>query len=289
MPELPEVESVCRSLDSLVSGRRIEDVKVYWPRTVEPLSVSAFEAAVAGQTVERIERRAKLILFHLSSRQILTIHLRMTGSLLWQSMNQPTDDASPHHLRVKFCLETGDELRFFDARKFGRMRLYHLPEWVQKSARYGPEPLDGSINRALFAKMLRSHNRQLKPLLLDQRFIAGIGNIYADEVLFKARIHPLQLSSTISTCKAGELFDAIVETLETAIEYNGTTFRDYRSALGEAGTNQTNLKVYGKPSGSPCPRCGTALDKLQVAQRGTTICPSCQILSSSIKRRTRNQ
>lgn len=277
MPELPEVETVCRALAPFVTDQTFAAARVHWVRTVEPHDPAGFVATIPGKRVLSVSRRAKLIVFELSDDLVLTTHLRMTGNLRFIGVDSEPEIAPQKHLRLEFDFESGDALHFYDARKFGRVRLYSSAEWAgYQSTAFGPEPLDPALDGRTFAAMLQSRKRQVKPLLLDQTFIAGIGNIYADESLFKARIHPLQPASTISTRKARELHQAIVETLEAAIANHGTTLRNYRSALGEAGENQRELLVYGAAKDAPCPRCGTKLRKIVVGQRGTTFCPRCQ-------------
>jgi formamidopyrimidine-DNA glycosylase len=232
-----------------------------------------------GKRIERVHRRAKLIVFDLSGGFRLSTHLRMTGKLIVVNSQASLEVGEPaNHLRSQLTLDEGTELRFYDARKFGRMRIHSADGWLALDRDYGIEPLDNAFTPSRFRQLIHGRNRQIKPLLLDQAVIAGIGNIYADEALFKARIHPLQQSSTISRRKSHALHAAIVETLECAIRRQGTTIRDYRTGDGETGTNQAALLVYGAPPGSPCPRCGTLLEKLVVGQRGTTICPRCQRL-----------
>jgi len=278
MPELPEVETVCRTLRGPLVGRRIDSALVTWPRTVDPLSPDDFVTAVNGSSVTSVHRRAKLIVMELSSDRILTTHLRMTGKLLYSAAGEFDAGEPERHLRVAFQLDNGDDLEFFDARKFGRMRLMTVPEWAKVSGEYGPEPLSSEFTADLFYDALQRTSRQIKPLLLDQSFLAGVGNIYADESLYLAKIHPRKAASSISHRKAGNLHAAIVKTLSQAIENAGTTLRDYRSALGVAGTNRSSLHVYGAPKGAVCKRCGTTLKRLVVGQRGTTICPRCQRL-----------
>lgn len=279
MPELPEVETVCRTLAPEVIGQTFAAARVHWPRTVAPHEPAAFEAAIPGHQVLSVSRRAKLIVFELSNDLVLTTHLRMTGNLRYLAADAepPTDLAK--FLRLEFDFESGDALHFYDIRKFGRVRLYSATEWdAYQSTAFGPEPLDPALDGATFAALLRARRRQVKPLLLDQTFIAGIGNIYADESLYKSRIHPLQLASDISPRKARDLHAAIVETLQAAIANHGTTLRDYRTAFGDAGQNQRELLVYGAAKNAPCRRCGTTLRKIVVGQRGTTYCPRCQRL-----------
>lgn len=278
MPELPEVETVCRTLQEPLVGRAFTSAVVTWPRTVEPLPPGDFIARVTGTRVDGIDRRAKLIVMQLSSGEILTTHLRMTGKLLYSLAGSEATGEPERHLRVAYELDNGDLLEFFDARKFGRVRLLTCEEWHVMSASYGPEPLDPAFTPDEFYHRLNRTSRQIKPLLLDQTFLAGVGNIYADEALYLARIHPLKPASSISRRKAEDLHAAIVSTLQQAIDNAGTTLRDYRSALGGSGSNSRNLNVYGAPKGSLCRRCGSRLKRLVVAQRGTTICPRCQRL-----------
>ena len=278
MPELPEVETVCRTLEKPVVGRRLETAHVFWARTVEPENPGEFSSRIVGLQIDGISRRAKLIVMALSNGDVLTTHLRMTGKLLYTAEGDPPPDEPERHLRVAFELEGGGRLEFYDARKFGRMRLMAEDEWYIMSSEYGPEPLGAAFTPEQFYSKLRLTRRQIKPLLLDQRFLAGVGNIYADEALFKSRIHPQKAASSISRRKANLLHGAIRETLASAINNSGTTLRDYRSGSGDEGRNQRYLNVYGRPEGATCVRCGTRLKRLVVGQRGTTICPRCQRL-----------
>ena len=278
MPELPEVETVCRTLRRSICGLSIHDVTILWPNTIDPLPADVFRDRIIGERIESVGRRAKLIVFRLESSTILSVHLRMTGLLHHERASSACSSENQSHLRAAFQLNDGSRMAFYDARKFGRIRLYTSKDWRAASESFGPEPLDSSFTADKFHDMLRSRSRQLKPLLLDQRFIAGIGNIYADEALFRARLHPQKLSSTVSRRKSGNLHAALVEILTTAVENQGTTIRDYRPSRGATGQNQTMLRVYGAPDGAPCPRCGALLKKSQVGQRTTTYCPRCQRL-----------
>ncbi|CAN5737196.1 bifunctional DNA-formamidopyrimidine glycosylase/DNA-(apurinic or apyrimidinic site) lyase [soil metagenome] len=278
MPELPEVETVCRTLRGPLSSRVLTGVRVDWPRTIEPVAIPEFASRLNGQRVRTVFRRAKLIVCRLSDDSVLATHLRMTGKLLYVTQDAGSIDEPSRHLRVRIELDNSDRLEFYDARKFGRMSLLTGAEWTARDAMFGPEPLEPEFTADVFFERLRSTRRQIKPLLLDQTFIAGIGNIYADEALYRARIHPLQISSTISRKKAASLHSAIVDTLTAALENRGTTIRDYRSAPGVSGSNQSNLLVYGARPGSRCGRCGAELKRLTVGQRSSTICPRCQRL-----------
>ena len=255
MPELPEVETVCRSLRGPLSGRTVTGVTINWERTVDPHDSGEFSKNLAGKRIECVFRRAKLIVFRLSDASVMTTHLRMTGKLLYVESDGSSANEPASHLRLAIKLDNGGGLAFYDARKFGRIRMYSAPEWDSLSASFGPEPLNPEFTARQFYERLQATRRQIKPLLLDQTFIAGVGNIYADEALFRARIHPLTISSSISRRKSSDLHRAIVETLTIALGNQGTTLRDYRFGLGEQGSNQSSLLVYGAKPGTPCPRC----------------------------------
>jgi formamidopyrimidine-DNA glycosylase len=290
MPELPEVETVCRTLAPRVVGKTVRSCSIYWDRTVSPHEPAEFERLLLGRQITGVSRRAKLIVFELDNGNRLSIHLRMTGKLLsCGNDGVGIADIPRDHLRALITFDDASELRFYDARKFGRMRIHTPSEWKALDVTFGREPLDPSFTAARFHDLISTRARQIKPLLLDQSVIAGIGNIYADEALFKARIHPRQPATSLSRKQCGALHAAIVQTLTTAIEHQGTTLRDYRTGHGEPGTNQTELLVYGAPPGTPCPRCGTILEKLVVGQRGTTICPRCQRLKVPVSSRTNHR
>ncbi|MEX1157367.1 MAG: DNA-formamidopyrimidine glycosylase [Thermomicrobiales bacterium] len=277
MPELPEVETVCRTLDPLLRGKTISAFWLGWHRTLERPTLDLFNTAVVGATIESVSRRAKLILITLSNCGAVTIHLRMTGELLFR----PTSDADRNaerepYLRAVFSFSDGSELLFYDTRKFGKIAYRAPNELAALDAGYGSEPLDPAFTSERLASILRAHRRQTKPLLLDQSVIAGLGNIYVDEALFRSRIHPLQLSSEIDDAHIRALHAAIVEILSTALALHGTTLRDYRSGLGEPGQNQSRLLVYGLKPGTPCPVCGSPLERLVIGQRGSIFCPNCQ-------------
>lgn len=277
MPELPEVETVCRTLRPLVTDRTINSCTILWPRTVAPQDEGWFQEAVVGHVITSVERRAKFIVLQLQAGSVLTVHLRMTGELLYQPSDQaPPDKARAPYLRAEFGFDNDDRLLFYDTRKFGRIQLLDDSEWHDQDADLGVEPLSEEFTPALLRSMLRSRRRQLKPLLLDQTVIAGLGNIYVDEALFLARLNPLQLSHQVSARKAGHLHAAIVEVLTNAIHHRGTTLRDYRGGMGQRGENQSRLLIYGSKDGAPCPRCRRPVRHVFVGQRGTSYCPRCQ-------------
>jgi formamidopyrimidine-DNA glycosylase len=274
MPELPEVETVARDLRRAgVEGRRIAAATVLWPRIVTGLSPREFAGRVRTRRIVAIGRRGKYLVFGLSGGLTLLVHLRMTGRLVLAA----TGAARGPHDHLVLRLDDGRDLRFHDSRKFGRWVLTAAPERIL--GRLGPEPLDAGFTSAEFADRLARHHRQLKPLLLDQAFIAGGGNIYADEALWEARLHPQRLSNTLSRSEAGELHRAVRQVLRRGIAHRGTSLGagrvNFHSVGGRRGGNQSGLKVFRR-TGGPCPRCGTAIRRLVVGQRSTHICTECQ-------------
>lgn len=278
MPELPEVEYVARQLRQALAGCTIRDARVNWPRTIAHPDVPTFCAEVAGASVLRVDRRAKYLLLFLSGEQALVVHRRMTGNLLlfpaaaegalWEETPDP-------YCRAVFLLDDGRRLVFTDPRKFGRIALYPASELADALGGLGLEPLGDEFTPEALAGLLAGRSRQMKPLLLDQTCIAGIGNIYADESLFRAGIHPLRRAETLTREEIARLHDAIRAVLELGIEHGGTTFGRYQDIWGEAGRNREHLAVYQR-DGEPCMRCGTPLVRVVVAQRGTHFCPTCQ-------------
>jgi formamidopyrimidine-DNA glycosylase len=289
MPELPEVETIRRRLcggdahcPGLI-GRRIQGAWVGWARTLAEPAPPAFRRRVRGQTIQRIERRAKHLLLGLS-RDTLMIHLGMSGSLhLRRGRGDPgvtprvrtrihrVAEDPARYCRLSLRLSGGWRLDFDDPRKFGRVRLVSDPARVLSDI--GPEPLSREFTAAALAARLRDHRRGLKPLLLDQSFIAGVGNIYADEALHRAGLHPRTRSDRLTPAQARALWRAIRAVLREAIRWNGTTF----DAVYGDGAFQRHLRVYQR-TGLPCRRCGTLIRRIVVGQRGTHFCPRCQPL-----------
>ena len=274
MPELPEVETIARQLRARgVEGRRILSVEVNWPRMVEPLSGDSFSEQVCGTTLDEISRVGKWLLFSLSSGKTLMIHLRMAGSF---SMEPGLHD------RIVVKLSDGLVLYYRDTRKFGRWKLVDDPQGIL--GKLGPDALTRRFSRAYFSDSMRSRHRMIKPLILDQSVIAGLGNIYADEALWEAKIHPERLSDSLLDAELDNLFKAIKHVLTVGVKNRGTSLGDgktnYRDVEGVSGENRAVVKAYGR-GGKPCVRCETTLEKTVVAQRGTTFCPSCQIVLPS--------
>jgi formamidopyrimidine-DNA glycosylase len=269
MPELPEVETVVRYLQKRLVGRCVRKVRLK-RRDIVATGASRLQHRLESSTVTRLRRRGKLIIIDLDGGQTLAIHLRMTG----QVVVRDTLPAS-RHVHFSAMLDDGAILVYQDARRFGRLYFGDTPllDQFSPSGAMGPEPFE--IPAARFCSDLRRRKRMLKPLLLDQSFMAGLGNIYVDESLFAARLHPCRLSNSVSVPKAIELLKQIKLILRAAIRHNGTTISDYVQADGNSGGFGSKLKVYGR-TGKPCPRCGRAIRKITVAQRGTHICPRCQ-------------
>ena len=274
MPELPEVETIARLIRPRLEGRTIRGCEVRWIRTLGGLSRSAFEHAVVGSRLARVWRRGKYLVADLEQRGrpwgALVGHLRMTGRV---HVEPAGFDPGPH-LKVRLALDDGTCLYFVDVRKFARLCYARTPEILL--GELGPEPLSDAFTAERLWKGLREHRRMLKPLLLDQTFVAGIGNIYADESLFRAGLHPLARSDRISRARAGRLRDEIRATLREAIEREGSSFDVfYRTPEGRPGSYQHEFKVYGR-EGRPCLRCRASVVRIVVAQRGTHLCRRCQ-------------
>ena len=267
MPELPEVETVARLIRPRLLGRRIEGAHVSWARTLGGVSPARFRRGVTGATVTRVWRRAKYIVLDLEPRACLVGHLRMTGRM------QVDGEPGPY-ARVSLPLDDGSTFHFIDVRKFGRLVLAATPEDVFPAL--GPEPLGEEFTSAWFRRELKRRRRMLKPLLLDQSFVAGLGNIYVDEALHKSRLHPLRSAHTLSGRSGDRLRACIRETLEAAIEREGSSFDAfYRTPEGSPGSYQEQFLVYGR-DGKPCRTCGRRITRIVVAQRGTHLCTRCQ-------------
>lgn len=272
MPELPEVETVVRDLRAAgVAGRRVRRVEVRHASIITGDS-HQFTQHVQNRKIVAVERRAKFIVFRLDDGELLTLHLRMTGQLhLMREARRDKHD----HLRLE--LDDGRTLVYHDPRRFGRWKLAHNAE--EAFHHLGPEPLDGNLSPTAFAERLRHHRRQLKPLLLDQTFLAGLGNIYVDESLWAAKLHPQRLANTVKPEAARLLFAAIRRILNAAIRQRGTTLGlgegNFASPHQTRGRYLARLQAYGR-GGEPCSRCGMSIKRTTVGQRGTHFCPRCQ-------------
>ncbi len=270
MPELPEVEYVARQLRDELPGRRIVAVAVAWPRTLGGMAPAEFAARVTGQTVRSIGRRGKHLIVELEGGDALVIHRRMSGNLIFL----PPERRDPW-ARVVFGLDDGRTLVFTDPRKFGRVLLVSQDELGDVFADLGPEPLEDAFTAEELEARLRSVKRPIKAALLDQAIVVGLGNIYADEALFRAGIHPLRPAASLSHEEVVRLREAIRATLLLGIEHGGTTFGRHRDVYDEAGTNLDYLNVYRR-TGQPCRVCGQPIERVVIAQRSSHYCPRCQ-------------
>lgn len=274
MPELPEVETVRRSLLPVVLDKTITKVTVFYERILQGVSVGDFKAILLNNGFLDLNRRGKYLLFTLEGDWVLVAHLRMTGRLIYVS-NQEISRAK--HTSVDFSFADNSALRFEDVRKFATINLLPFSRLWEISGLHtlGVEPLSPEFLPQFFGEMLKGSSAKIKSWLLDQKRIAGLGNIYTDESLFLAGIHPERPANSLTIQEANLLHGAIVQVLKDAIANQGTTLRDYRTGYGREGSFQNKLLVYGKKQ-EGCPRCGTDLEHKKVAGRTSHFCPRCQ-------------
>ncbi len=274
MPELPEVETVRRRLAPLLEGRRIDGVEIADPRLTRPHDPVETARELEGEHITRIDRRGKYLIVRFESGRALLIHLRMTGSLRHAATGTLPDDP---HRRAVVTLDDGSDVAYRDVRRFGTWLLLE-PSDVDGylDAKVGPEPLARSYRARHLAERLAARRAPIKAALLDQRTLAGVGNIYADEALWRARVHPLTPASVLTPEDVAAVHGAVRTALNAAIRRQGSTLRDYRLPDGSSGAAQDRFNVYGR-AGDPCPRCGSPIDKIRVAGRGTWYCPTCQV------------
>ncbi len=283
MPELPEVETVARDLRHLVLGATLAGARCDWPRLLRTHDPAVFGAAVSGRTIEAVGRRGKELVIELSGGAALTVHLKMTGQLFVVPAGAPVD----RHVHLVLELADGRELRFRDIRKFGRVGLYardpagelRTEAGAAVFAERGPEPLDDAFTLAAFRARTRGRRGRLKSLLTDQAYLAGVGNIYADEALWRARLHPLRSAASLRPAEERRLYLAIREVLAEAVEQRGSSIDDY-TAPGGDGEMQERLEVYQRTA-EPCLRCGHPIRRLVVGGRATHLCSWCQRLPAA--------
>lgn len=297
MPELPEVETVVRQLEPELEGRRIESLEVLDARWSRPVPPAQLGDAVAGSLIGGLDRRGKYILMRLAGGRTLVMHLRMTGNLVLvegEDVIDPSEgrrlyegerSTSARHLRARFRLDDGRELWFTDPRRFGEAFLVEDAALPERFARLGVEPLSPEFTPEALGRMAAGRRAPLKSFLLDQSGVAGVGNIYADEALFRARLHPLSPAGSMRPPHLEALRDAVVVALEAGIDGGGASIDDYRDARGEKGTMQDEFLVHTR-EGEPCPACGTEIKRIVVSGRSTYFCPSCQV---RLRRRTRRR
>ncbi len=312
MPELPEVEYTARQLRASVIGKTIASASVFWERTIGHPDVADFRVEIAQRTIEGVRRRGKFLLIDVSGGLFLSIHRRMSGNFLllpagweidtslrerdlarWNIKGPMFREAVPlsessvstaaraitltqtSHCRVCFTFTDGERLLFTDPRKFGRIELWARSQENEAFAGLGPEPLDDAFTLEQFSEALRRRKSPIKQALLAQDLVVGLGNIYADEALFYAHIHPLRRANMLTEAEVTLLHTGIISVLTNGIEHGGTSFSNYRDMWGEAGDNFNHVHVYQQDK-KPCVRCNTVIERIVVAQRSTHFCPTCQ-------------
>lgn len=278
MPELPEVETITKTLRRLVREQTIVDVTIYWSNIIKHPSVEQFSDALKGQTIHDVTRLGKFLLFSLDD-YVLVSHLRMEGKYSVDAREEPLKK----HTHVVFDFASGKQLRYNDVRKFGTMHLFEKgTELEQKPLnQLGPDPFEATFTHEYFYEKLQRTTRAIKNVLLDQTIVAGLGNIYVDETLFLARVHPLTRAHMLTKEEAKRIQECAIHVLKEAVEQGGTTIRSYVNGLGEMGMFQQELHVYGQED-HPCTACGSMISKIKVGGRGTHFCTSCQPEERSI-------
>ncbi len=275
MPELPEVETIRLALEPHLVGRRFDRVEIHDPRLVRPFEPGAIAVELEGERVTALERRGKYLIVRFESGRALLIHLRMTGSL---RRAEPGSLAGDPYRRAVVRLDDGSDLAYRDVRRFGTWHLVEPQELDSYLAeRVGREPLERSFTSRRLAERLEGRRAPIKAALLDQRTVAGLGNIYVDEALWRARVHPKRPAGTLDRDEIARVTRGIREALRAGIARQGASLRDYSTPDGGRGRMQEEFRVYGR-AGEPCFRCGTPIDKIHAAGRGTWYCPSCQQL-----------
>ncbi|MGR9049100.1 DNA-formamidopyrimidine glycosylase [Halobacillus faecis] len=278
MPELPEVETVRKTLKHLALGKEVEKVSVFWGNIIkQPQDPKEFEQLLVGQTIRDIDRKGKFLIFHMDDIALVS-HLRMEGKFgVYEGATEKTK-----HTHVIFHFTDGTELRYNDVRKFGTMHAF--PKGMELKNKpliqLGPDPFNEAFTVDYFYERLRKTSRNMKAVLLDQSIVAGLGNIYVDEALFRAGIHPERIANTLTKIEVEKIREASISVILEAIEQGGTTIRSYLNSQGEIGMFQQKLRVYGKQD-LECLECGTPITKLKVSGRGTHICPKCQPLHTT--------
>ena len=271
MPELPEVETVRRGLEKLILGKKITTIDIRYPKMIKT-DLDQFQKELPGQVVKSMGRRGKYLLFYLTDK-VLISHLRMEGKYFYY----PDQVPERKHAHVLIHFEDGGTLVYEDVRKFGTMELL-APDLLEAyfiSKNLGPEPTEQDFDLGRFKRALKRSKKPIKSHLLDQTLVAGLGNIYVDEVLWRAKVHPSRLSNSLTAQEARKVHDETIKVLGKAVEKGGSTIRTYTNAFGEDGTMQDFHQVYDK-AGQACSRCGSIIEKIQLGGRGTHFCPKCQ-------------
>lgn len=284
MPELPEVQTIVSDLDKKLTGHILKGVWTDWPKSFHT-SLKTLKKEIKEQKIKSVRRRAKNILIDLDQGKTLLIHLKMTGHLLYRdknwkkqaNKNHPLNDPYNQYIRTIFFLDRNKELAFSDLRRFGEIMLFRTTKEnkIKRLKRLGPEPLDNKFTLVKFLKALENKKGRVKSVLLDQSVISGIGNIYADEILWEAKINPLTRVDELTSRKKRKLLLAIKKILKKAVKSRGTSVADYRDPSGKRGSYQNIRKVYQRKS-KPCYRCYTPIQTTKINNRGTSFCPVCQ-------------
>ena len=288
MPELPEVQTIVDDLNKKIIGRKIAGIWCDWPKTIKKPKAVNLEKEIQGLKIEKVKRRGKNILIYLSGNHLLLIHLKMTGHLLygkWQiKNNKPLSSRKEFlsekvnsYIHVIFYLDNGFELALSDLRKFAKV-IFGSVEEIEKLGelhKIGPEPLNPRFKLNDFKKIISRQKRKIKQVLMDPKIIAGIGNIYSDEILWQARVHPLRPANSLDSKELGGIYKAMKEILKKALKLRGTSTSDFRDLLGKPGSYGLKLLAYQK-EGEPCLRCGAIMKRLKVGGRSSSYCPNCQ-------------
>jgi formamidopyrimidine-DNA glycosylase len=293
MPELPEVETIRADLEKNLVGRKITGVQFLWNGILKDTPQELFTKAVTGETIININRRAKNLDIELSNGLYLLFHMKMTGHLIYtdsywkvdkngkwehhEGQKSPLYDPLNQYIRMIFSLDNGKILAFSDLRKFAYLKLLDKEGLEKAYKNYGPEPLSKDFSEEYFGKLLSQKKTAIKTVLMDQENIAGIGNIYADEILFESKVHPLQPANTIPIEKVSAMYQTIRNILAKAVKFRGTSTSDFRDTEGKKGGFGEVLKVYRR-TGLPCPNDGTPIKRITVGGRGTHFCPKEQVL-----------
>lgn len=289
MPELPEVETIVRDLQKKVLGRKIKDVWTDWKKIIKrPIDFEKFKEEIKGRKIKEIERKGKNILFKLSGDKTLLVHQKLTGHLLlgkwrqkdggWRPIAQgPLEDQMNKFLHLIFWLDNGEQLALSDLRKFAKVELWDTKDLLESEEfkRLGPEPLEKSFTFQKFDKALERQKGKIKQILMDQTIISGIGNIYSDEILFEAKIHPFKEVSKLTQVELKRIYQAIKKILKKAIKLRGESISNFRDLQGKKGYFDKMRKVYRR-EGEKCSRCGTIIKRIKIAGRSAHFCPKCQ-------------
>ncbi|MCI2109917.1 MAG: bifunctional DNA-formamidopyrimidine glycosylase/DNA-(apurinic or apyrimidinic site) lyase [Acidaminococcaceae bacterium] len=272
MPELPEVEQVRKTLSPHVVGQTIKEVEIRLPRLIQYPTAEEFAGKLKGKTIESIERRGKYLRLNVGKDTYILVHLRMTGALLAVAKTAP----EPDYAKIRFVLTGPEDLWFTDIRTFGTLYLIdHDDKIIEGYATLGPEPVGKGLTADYLEKACLKKTGAIKAVILDQKIVAGLGNIYADEALFAAGILPTRQANKLTKEEYEKLVQAMKKVIAQGIKNHGTTFRNYQDADGHKGDNVRHLMVYGRKA-EPCKVCGTALEQIKVAGRGSVYCPHCQ-------------